>query len=149
MAAPLQALLQPDEQVRVKVHAQSVVRYWILWVQLFAVELYLISQGLQLKSWVLGLSTGLYLMLTLRFFFLFLTDHRLVVVRLGMLSTKRWTFEGEIDAAHLNSIAYEDKLLQDRLTIVPQGGKTKRYAVVRGWEGEAKRLAAPQRIDAL
>lgn len=147
MQAPLQALLQPGEQVRIRLHAQSVVRFWVIGIQIFVVELYLITKGMELKSWVLGVTIGIYVLLTLRSFFLFLTDRRLLVVRLAAHSTKKWSFEGEIDAAHIKSIAYQDKLLQDRLLIEPTEGKQKRFTVVRGWEEEARRLASPQRIE--
>lgn len=147
MHAPVQQLLQPGEEIVTSVYAQSIPRFWILGVQLFAVQMLLLREGLELKSWALGLGVGLYFVLTVRFFFIYLTDSRVIIVLLGRLSTKRWTFDGEIAVTKLESIAYEEKMFQDRIAIVPEGGKPRRYLVVSGWEEEARRLSSPRRID--
>ena len=141
MQAPLHALLDEDEEQRVALHAQSPLRLWIVAIPAIVISMILAAQGLELKSWVLPVSMGLWIALTMRFFFIVATDRRILVIRLGPMSMKRWTFEGEIDVANLASVVYEDKLLQDRITIVPTEGKPRRYMIVRGWEDDAERFA--------
>ena len=143
MQAPLRALLRGDEEQRVALLAQSNPRLWIVAIPAIAISMLLATQGMELRPWVFPVSLGLYIFLTVRPFFIIATDRRILVIRLGRTSMKRWTFEGEIDLANLESVVYEDKLLQDRITIVPKEGKPRRYMIVRGWEDDAERLARP------
>ena len=142
MQAPIRTLLREDEEQRVALHVQTPLRLWPVMIPAIAISAALVVQGLELKSWVVPVSLGLYIALTLRYFFIVATERRILVIRLGSMSTKRWTFEGEIDLSNLESVVYEEKLLQDRLTIVAKTGKRRRYMVVSGWEDEAERLAS-------
>ena len=142
MRAPLAELLHGGEEQRVALLVQSVYRLWPLAVPAIAFSVLLATQGLELKSWVIPVSIGLYMVLTIRNFFVIATDTRVLVVRLSPWTMKRWTFEGEMSRSSIEKVLYQERLLQDRLTLVPKEGKPQRYSVVRGWEEEARRLVA-------
>ncbi|MDQ4095783.1 MAG: hypothetical protein M3174_06250 [Actinomycetota bacterium] len=141
MQAPQQALLHDDENPRVRVHAQSPFRVWPVAIPSILVAMWLATQGLEPRAWVMPVSWGVYFALTMRFFYVIATDRRILVVRLGAFSSKRWSFEGEIALTSIESLVYEDRVLQDRFTIYPNTGKRRRYLVVKGWEDDARRLA--------
>ena len=146
MEDPVRQLLQPGEELRVKLYAQTPLEIWRVAIPGIAVSVFLATQGLQVASWVLPVTLGIWVLLKIRSYFLFLTDRRLLVVRLGLLGN-RWQFEGEIQTSRLQSVVYEDQTGQDRLFVSIESAKTKVYSVQSGWEKEAQLLSKVCRTE--
>ncbi len=113
---------------------------WTVAIVVFVVSVLLMLQGFRLPGWVVGGLIGSVVALGNRYYYLMLTDGRLLFVRPSMFAAKRTKLEMEVPAAEATA-AYANGIIGGKLTVELAGRERVRLTVPRPFRSEGQRMA--------
>lgn len=139
--------LEDGEHLREALYAIRQARVWPLALVAAGVSVVLALQRVELRSWVIGLLVGLYVAFGNRYYYLILTDRRLLFVRASIFSSTRTKLESQVSPTDVGSAVYADGILNGKLTLEMAGRNRTKLTVARPFRSEGERLA--QQLAAL